>query len=107
MMVGRLGASCNYDVRLSLLPQKPENALPFDSCDQFVGFLVNLASKAAKHTFGHSTVRNHHQVARTLRTVMMSLAFSGYDRHYHNGFLDFKPEHALAREPHRLTPWMT
>jgi hypothetical protein len=66
--------------------------LPFDSCDQFVSFLVNQATDAARQTFGRLTVRNHQQVARALGVGMMQLAFSGYERHIHNGFLDFKPE---------------
>ena len=35
----------------SVEPQKPANALPFNSCDEFVSYLVKLAVDAAKKSW--------------------------------------------------------
>jgi RHS repeat-associated protein len=73
-------------------PQKPADALPFNSCDEFVSYLVNQAANAAKNVLGGLNVTSPYIVANNLGTAMMDTAFFGYETHIHNGYKGFKPE---------------
>lgn len=66
--------------------------MPFNSCDQFVSYLVNLADEAAKNVLGGLNPSTHYMAKNALGDAMMRTAFFGYERHIHNGYQDFKPE---------------
>ena len=70
--------------------QKPKDALPFDNCEQFVNFLVNLAVAASKNTIRLFTVSTVPQVKFALGVNMMLLAYKGYDKYIRNGYDGFQ-----------------
>ncbi|MCA1568077.1 MAG: S8 family serine peptidase [Acidobacteria bacterium] len=63
-----------------------QEPLPFDSCTEFVNYLVNSAIEASKQVLYNSSK------ATFLGGRMMDLAFNGYARHINNGFSGFKEE---------------
>jgi hypothetical protein len=60
--------------------QEPSDALPFDNCSQFVKWLSEVAKYPQRLT------------ARIFGSDLAELAYSGYERHIHNGAEGFKPE---------------
>jgi RHS repeat-associated protein len=70
--------------------QDDNKPLPFESCDQFVSFLLDLATEAVKDLPEKGVI--HAPEAGALGKRMMSLAFFGYERHISNGYAGFKPE---------------
>jgi len=76
--------------------QKPSNALPFDSCEQFVKWLARDATQAllSGHINGYPT----RFTLRIYGSDLAELAYSGYERHIHNGYEGFKPELVDAGE---------
>ena len=70
----------------------PQERLPFNTCAEFVDYLVAYATKALNLVVESQTVNNLPQVATTVGTGMMSTAYFGYETHIHNGYDGFKDE---------------
>ena len=66
-------------------PEPQEERLPFETCEEFVNYLVNQATGALQNVVDGLTVNNHSQVAQALGAGMMHTAFFGYERHINNG----------------------
>jgi len=79
------------DRRAAQAAQNP-GRLPFNSCDEFVSYLVKLADEAAKNVLGGLNPSTHYTAKNTLGDAMMRTAFFGYETHIHNGYEGFKPE---------------
>jgi RHS repeat-associated protein len=70
--------------------QEPSDALPFDNCSQFVKWLSEVATTALLN--GHVAKYPQRLTARIFGSDLAELAYSGYERHIHNGAEGFKPE---------------
>jgi hypothetical protein len=104
--VGLLSPVTEQSVTTRHHPQEPAKAshdkysnnepypgrLPFNSCREFVNYLLAYATKALGTVVESVTINNHAQVAWVVGTNMMTTAYFGYESHIHNGFAGFKPE---------------
>jgi RHS repeat-associated protein len=77
-------------------PQRPADALPFDNCDQFVRWLAEMATRVSI-TMGLNR-SSRIWTAKLWGTELAAFAYSGYERHIHNGSEGFKGELVDAGE---------
>ena len=62
-----------------------DEPLPFNTCEEFVGFLINVSMSTYKNANGNKAA-----TVKSLGAGLMDLAYSGYQRHINNGFAGFK-----------------
>jgi RHS repeat-associated protein len=69
-----------------------DSPLPFNNCDEFVSFLLDVSSKTLRNS-GWSKERGYHNknaAGKSLGAGLMDLSYFGYQRHIDNGSAGFK-----------------
>jgi YD repeat-containing protein len=90
-MPGRQGSIAALALRDPQNPPATQERLPFNSCEEFVNWLVDSAG-TARRWMANGRHRSAFIAARIYGSDLAEIAYFGYERHIHNDFEGFKSE---------------